>query len=513
MRRTVFCCLVAAALVVGLAFRLARLDLRPMHHDEANQAVKFATLLETGAYRYDPTDHHGPTLYYLTLPAAWLRGQGTLAALDERTLRLVPALFGAALILLLPLLARPLGRAAVAWSAFLVAVSPAFTYYSRFYIQESVFVFFAVGFLIALGRYLTGRALGWAVLAGLFAGLALATKETAVIVLGAGVIAAAAAAGWQSGSRAEAWSRHRAGLAAALGVAVTVVLLLYSSFLTNPRGILDGVGAARIYLQRGVDPGAHGEPWYYYLALLGYSHSGGTTWTEGLTLLLALAGAAFAFRTSGAIAFWPRYVAIYTLLTAAVFSAIAYKTPWNVLPFHAGILLLAGIGAAAIVRRARPGVARAILVVLIAAGVSQLALQSARANFRYPADERNPYVYAQTSTNFLRLVARIEALSALHPDGRGMLVAVVAGPYEQWPLPWSLRGMTRVGYWPHAADAPLGGAAPVVVASEENAPAVGAALGDRYVSEIYGLRPGALLTLYVEKTLWDRFLQSRQGSR
>ena len=62
-----------------------------MHHDEANQAIRFGQLLETGDYRYDAADHHGPTLYYLTLPAAWLRGQHTTASLDERTLRLVPA--------------------------------------------------------------------------------------------------------------------------------------------------------------------------------------------------------------------------------------------------------------------------------------------------------------------------------------------------------------------------------------------------------------------------------------
>jgi hypothetical protein len=77
--------LVAIALTAGLALRLARLDVRPMHHDEANQAVKFGALVERGEYRYDAHDHHGPTLYYLTLPAAWLRGQPTLASLDERT--------------------------------------------------------------------------------------------------------------------------------------------------------------------------------------------------------------------------------------------------------------------------------------------------------------------------------------------------------------------------------------------------------------------------------------------
>ena len=90
--------LVAIALAAGLVFRLARLDARPMHHDEANQAVKFGALLERGEYRYDAHDHHGPTLYYLSLPAAKLRGQPTFASLDERTLRAVTAVFGAATI-------------------------------------------------------------------------------------------------------------------------------------------------------------------------------------------------------------------------------------------------------------------------------------------------------------------------------------------------------------------------------------------------------------------------------
>jgi hypothetical protein len=39
---------------------------------------------------------------------------------------------------------------------------------------------------------------------------------------------------------------------------------------------------------------------------------------------------------------------------------------------------------------------------------------------------------------------------------------------------------------------------------------VEAAVGDRYLSEFYGLRPGVLLTLFVERGLWDRFLESRR---
>jgi predicted membrane-bound mannosyltransferase len=125
MTKAVYGILVALALVTGLAFRLARLDARPMHHDEANQAVKFGELLEHGDYRYDASDHHGPTLYYLTLPSAWLRGQHTLAALDETTLRLVPACFGVLLLLLMLPLARGLGRPAIVVAMVLGAVSPA----------------------------------------------------------------------------------------------------------------------------------------------------------------------------------------------------------------------------------------------------------------------------------------------------------------------------------------------------------------------------------------------------
>jgi predicted membrane-bound mannosyltransferase len=103
------------------------------------------------------------------------------------------------------------------------------------------------------------------------------------------------------------------------------------------------------------------------------------------------------------------------------------------------------------------------------------------------------------------MTGRIRALAALHPDGDGMQVSVVAPPHEQWPLPWYLRAMPHVGYWPAAADA-TALRAPVLVASMAHTAALDTALGERYVSEFYGLRPDVLLTLYIERGLWDRFL-------
>ncbi|MDO8836936.1 MAG: TIGR03663 family protein [Vicinamibacterales bacterium] len=496
-------CLVGLALAVALAFRLAEPSLRPMHHDEANQAVKFGALLETGEYRYDRDDHHGPTLYFLTLPAAWLRGQTTLASLDERTLRLVPALFGAGLLLLFLPLARPLGRPAVAAAAALAAISPVLTYYSRFYIQESLLVFFAVGFVVALGRYVEEPRGRTALAAGVCAGLAFATKETSVILLAAAGMAAVVARGGVTGLRPSA-----AHVAGAVAAAVAVAGLFYSSFFRDPAGVLESVLAFGTYVERGLEPARHAHAWDYYLRMLAWSPSGGVIWSEGLVLTLALAGIVASIRGRAAT-FWPRYLSLYTVMTAVVFSALAYKTPWNALSFHAGFVLLAGVGAAEIVTRLKGRTLKAAAVALLLAAAGQLALQDWRANFRYPADPRNPYVYAHTSTDFLRLVTRVADLSAVHPDTQGMLVKVVAGPYEQWPLPWYLRGHGRVGYWIRPEEAaPLAGT-PVIIASQEQADMIGAQLGDAYVSEFYGLRPDVLLAVFIERGLWERFLETR----
>jgi uncharacterized protein (TIGR03663 family) len=497
-------CLVGLALAVALAFRLAEPSLRPMHHDEANQAVKFGVLLETGEYRYDRDDHHGPTLYFLTLPAAWLRGQTTLASLDERTLRLVPALFGAGLLLVFLPLARPLGRPAVAVAAVLAAISPVLTYYSRFYIQESLLVFFAIGFVVALGLYVERPRSRTALVAGVCAGLAFATKETSVILLATAGLSVLVARGGVTGLGA-----RPAHVAAAVAVAAVVAGLFYSSFFRDPAGVIESVLAFGTYVERGLEPARHAHAWDYYARLLAWSPSGGIIWSEGLVLALAVAGTVASIRGRAAT-FWPRYLSLYAVTTAAVFSAIAYKTPWNVLPFHAGFVLLAGIGAVEIVTRLKGRALKVAGVAVLLAFAWQLAQQNWRANFRYPADPRNPYVYAHTSTDFFRLVTRVTDVSAVHPARQGMLVKVVAGPYEQWPLPWYLREYDRVGYWARPDDAaPLSGV-PVVIASQEYAEPIGAQLGDAYVSEFYGLRPDVLLAVFIERGLWERFLGARE---
>jgi len=510
----------AVALTAGLALRGTRLADRPMHHDEANQAIKFGDLLERGDYRYDYRDHHGPSLYYLTLPSAWLQGHRTLASVDETTLRRVPVAFGTATILLLALLSRAIGRAGAAAAAMLMAVSPAMVFYSRMFIQEALFACFTLAFVIAVGRVACGGSRRWWIAAGAAAGLCIATKETSVIVLPA-AIAAGAIAWWSLGRErrpsAFVGSSWRGAAGAGVATAIVVAAAFYSSFFTTPSGILEPFRGAGTYLARGIEPANHAHPWHYYLRLLAYHSSGGVTWTEGLVLALAIFGVAHGWRGAGPErsdagperpglhAFWTRYLAGDVAIAGAIFSILPYKTPWNVLPFYVVGLALAGAGAAALVAYARPRGVRAVVAGALALATCQLGWQAWRAAITYAADPRNPYAYAQTVPDAVRMAARIRDLASLDPHGTAMQVSVIASPYEQWPLPWYLRSLPNVGYWTSTGDA-VALRAPVIVASLEDTPALDAALGDRYVSEFYGLRPDVLQALYVERGLWDRFL-------
>ncbi|MHC4679568.1 MAG: glycosyltransferase family 39 protein [Planctomycetota bacterium] len=165
------CVLVLAATILALALRLPRLQQRPMHGDEAVHAIKFGKLLEEGVYTYDPDEYHGPTLNYLTLIPAWLTGAANLTQVSEFTLRIVPVFFGVCLVLLLLLVARPLGTGATVYAAVLTAVSPAMVFYSRYYIQEVLLVCFTFGAIASGCRYARNRSMAWALLTGVFLGL------------------------------------------------------------------------------------------------------------------------------------------------------------------------------------------------------------------------------------------------------------------------------------------------------------------------------------------------------
>jgi uncharacterized protein (TIGR03663 family) len=506
IRRLVPWLLLAGVLALALAFRLPRLDLRPMHTDEAVQAVKFCALLEEGAYRFDPTHYHGPTLYYATLPVAWAAGAETAPEVREWMLRLVPVLFGAGMIALFALFAGELGWGAVLAAGVLAAVSPGLVYYSRYYVQEALFLCFSVGMAGCAWRLWRNPSVGWALATGAFVGLLHATKETCIINFAALTLAAAVVI-----TRERAWAPWRRAvmpLAIGAAAAAAVSVLFYTSFFQHARGPLDSILTYAHYLGLAGDSG-HEKPWWYYLRLLAWQPQGrGFIWSEGWILALATVGlglADLARRTPPATRHLRQGLAVYALAQLAVYSWIDYKTPWLAFNVVVPLLLAAGDAAATMIRSARHPALRTATAIACLTLTANLGVQAARGSFRFPADTRNPYVYSHTSTDLVRLMDRVHELAALHPDGYGTTVKVIAPEY--WPIPWYLRDLPSTGYW---HESPADPDAPLVIAGADLAEDVASALQGDYVPTLAGLRNGVHVVLYVERSLWQRFLDGRR---
>jgi uncharacterized protein (TIGR03663 family) len=142
-------------LAIAAILRLYHLNLVPLHHDEGVNGNFLVRLVREGFYHYDPANYHGPTLYYFSAMIPWILrfffGVSVQDAygLNTITIRLVTALFGLATVWLVLLLRRQLGTIAVLCAAALLAISPGAVYLSRYFIHETLFVFFTLGIVVA----------------------------------------------------------------------------------------------------------------------------------------------------------------------------------------------------------------------------------------------------------------------------------------------------------------------------------------------------------------------------
>ncbi len=460
--------LLLLVLLVALVLRTHDLAARPMHADEANQAVKLGQLIEGGRYQFDPRDHHGPTLYYFGLIPAWIRGETTLAALSETTVRLTPALAGVLAVGLLWGLVRPWGRWPAFAAALLFAVSPAAVYYSRCFVQETLLVTFTLGALVSGRKGWRAGGAGWAVVAGICLGLMLATKSSALLFAGAALLALAA-----SGRGGNAGRRVGRDAAIAGGVALVVAALFYSSFGGNPAGLRDAVASLGVMFTKATGgTSGHEKPWWYYGRLFVFQRHGGYLWDQTVLVLPALIGAVLAIRRSGL----PRFLAVYTVVIAVVLSVTPYKTPWLVVGLIPGLCALAVLALAQV-----RGVKAGLLGLIVVLG---LGWQTRQAVFLRPADERNPFAYVHTVPDMLK----VPALAAAAPAGPVKII----GP-EYWPLPWYLRKRPEVGYW---TEPPVDCDGALVFAGAEQAEAVRSRLTGKYRESFIGLRPGCVLVVF-----------------
>ena len=138
-------------LAVALVLRVVWPELRPMHHDEGVNGHFLLSLMRNGVFRYDPSNYHGPTLYYFTLPLAYTADKA--GALSTWVVRLVPVVFGMGTVWLGLSLRRYVGAVGALAAGALMAVSPGLVFFSRYFIHEMLFVFFTLGLVVAALRF------------------------------------------------------------------------------------------------------------------------------------------------------------------------------------------------------------------------------------------------------------------------------------------------------------------------------------------------------------------------
>ncbi len=356
----------AAILIIGAFLRLYNLSLVPLHHDEGVNGNFLMTLVREGKYTYNPENYHGPTLYYFSAIIPWLarffggKTFGDNYGLTTFNIRLVTAAFGIATIGLVLLLRKRLGTIGALSAAALIAISPGAVYLSRYFIHESLFVFFTLGIVVAALKYYdSGRGL-YLILASISAALLVATKETWIIngpvlliaLITTGLyfklrerLSGNPAADESGDGKAGVFDRFGGPIPVAtvamvaLTVFIVVNVLFYSSFFTNyPKGVSDAFQTLKLWRHRTHE---HAHPFLQYFEWLRQM--------ESPLLLLGAAGAAIAvWRGDNRFALFAAQWA-FGLLVA--YSLVEYKTPWIALNFIVPLAIVRGYALDQLYRR------------------------------------------------------------------------------------------------------------------------------------------------------------------
>jgi uncharacterized protein (TIGR03663 family) len=505
-----------AILIIGAFLRLYNLSLVPFHHDEGVNGNFLVTLVREGKYTYNPENYHGPTLYFFSAVIPWIarflggKSFGDNYGLTTFNVRLVTAAFGVGTIWLALLLRKRIGTIGALSAAGLIAISPGAVYLSRYFIHESLFVFFTLGIVVAALKYYdTGRA-NYLILASISAALMVATKETWIIngpVLLIALVTTSVyfwlrekLAGRQSeSSLGERWRQtiERFGgpvplitvALVAFAVFITVNVLFYSSFFTNyPKGVSDAMQTLRFWSHRTHE---HEHPWYQYVYWLLREES-------PLMILGGLGALVAVWRANNRLAV---FLSLWSFGLLAAYSLVGYKTPWISLNFIVPLALTSGYALDSAYRKLRefgqPRHHSIALAVLIAA---PCVYQMYELNFVHYDDDAYPYVYAHTRREMLQMLDEIDRVAKRAGTGTDTGIAIVSPDY--WPMPWYLRDYKKVGYYQQIVATNE----PIIVGSMAQEEQLKQTYGDRYVlipsakdDGSYDLRPGVDLLLYVRK--------------
>ena len=431
-----------AAVIVGLAsyLRFIDLELKPLHHDEGVNGFFLETLHRSGIYRYDPSNYHGPDLYYFALLFTKTLG------LSTTSIRLSVAVFGVLTVILALMLRHRIGDTASLVTALFLAVSPGMVFISRYFIHEMLFVFFSLAIVVAMSSFFKSHEKSrfgkyGAVIAVATAAMLFATKETAFITLGTLIISCCSVVIWEKirgvhpASSELSLETFKQLVDRGLGWRNTILLcvlsfsyltvIFFSSFFTHWSGVVDFFRAYAFWTKTGTGDHA-GNGLFAYI---------GWAWTiETAILLISVAGAVYAlYRANNR---FMMFTAFWSFGLLAAYTIIPYKTPWLMLSFILPMCILSGQFLAELLDRTGSPL-RLFGAVIWVIGFSSLYYQTNELNFVRFDDDAMPYVYAHTKRGITELNREVARYAEASDKKQDLKIDIVSPDY--WPLPWYLK--------------------------------------------------------------------------
>jgi uncharacterized protein (TIGR03663 family) len=419
-----------ALVAIALILRLVGLGERAFHHDESQDAYFSYIFKQTGDYQYNPL-LHGPLRFYLTAAMYVLFGD------SDFTARLAPALMGTAMIPLCFGFRRLIGRGAAFATAALLAFEPTYLYFSRFAREDIYIACITLALIVVIFRFFDRpRKYQPALIGGLLA-LSFATKESTfitVFVMGLFFLIALAlplsrALVWEPvrGVGLEAWGWFFATFA-------LVFTVLFTTFLTHPGGLWDGIHDGLDYWlgQQHVNRG--GERWWFYSTILF-----GEEWPM---LLFGAIGAVAVIKR-------PTLLGVFLIwdfvLSLAVYSWASERFAWLVMHPLLPLIVLSGIGLQSIWTSRRSiwgkvGIAAAAIALFYAAYSSYLI------NAKHGTDPRELLVSTQSAAQVKDVADQVLALARSRGPGQPPLsVTIDSAEGATFPYAWYFRHLTT-GY-------------------------------------------------------------------
>ena len=427
-----------AILAVALFLRVWLIEMKPPHFDECVNGWFADQMTQTGFYRYDPTNYHGPLHFYAVFLCQTLFGRHVWA------IRL-PAIVAGMLCVWALLRYRDFfGLTVSRLAAFAMAVSPGFVFYSRYSIHESWQVLFSLLLVHSLlGLWQTGRRNHLFTAVASVAGLIL-TKETYILHIGCCMIAFGVLRLW------ERFLPSRPALAVAVqqwipadlikstALAAMVIVFFYSGTFRDFSALAGLYQTFAAWFQTGVGAGGHEKTTFDLIGPLNYYWVALMARYEWPALLGLATCVRFVFPSDARL----RFLAIMGGGFLLAYSIIPYKTPWCIISIIWPFFLTAAAVFDEFRSRLRPP-ALAWAAAVIPLGASTITC--ADLNFRKFTDDTEPYVYVQTYEDVNVFTGPLLRRAA--EDPRTYHIDGIISMESYYPLPWVLGDFTNIGYY------------------------------------------------------------------